>query len=365
MIRSVEALRGIAALLVVLFHATVLQHEKFDPGLTPWEFGNAGVDIFFVISGFLMIRSSGKLLGLADGWRRFATQRLIRIVPLYWLVTVAKLASIAAVPALALHTHPNLLNAAASFLFLPSYDAAGAIRPVVDVGWTLEFEMLFYVLFTAALWLRADAFRFITPILGLLAAAWFVVPAGSPAISFLANPLCLEFALGMLVATIAPRLRLSSPAAPLALVAVSFVVLLAVPIGSPPVRAMFWGIPAFGLVLGAVLADPWQRFPGWFVRIGNASYSLYLVHGFTLPLVGVAVAHTPLHGTAQAVAVIMGCVASSIVAALIVHAWIERPMTEWLRRIVVSPPSLPPRVHGAGVAAGTVRAPVRQAAGRA
>ncbi len=119
-LRSVQCLRAVAALFVVGFHATLLLHDNFLPGLKPWDNGNSEVDLFFVISGFIMTVSSRRLLGQADGWRRFIVLRLVRIVPMYWLATMVKLLSIAAVPEIARHTFLTTWNTVASFLFVPS-----------------------------------------------------------------------------------------------------------------------------------------------------------------------------------------------------------------------------------------------------
>jgi len=186
-IQSIQALRAIAALFVVGFHSTVLWHDKFNQNVTPWKNGNSGVDLFFVISGFIMVLSSRKLLGRADAWRRFMTLRLVRIVPLYWLATAAKLAAITALPALALHTNPTAWNTVASFLFVPSRDAIGVIRPVIDVGWTLSYEMLFYIVFAAALFLFVEPLLIVAPAMLVLALMSFVRTTDALAIDTLAS----------------------------------------------------------------------------------------------------------------------------------------------------------------------------------
>src|SRR5215510_8084357 len=103
-IQSIQCLRALAALFVVGFHATLLLHDNFTPDAKIWDNGNAGVDLFFVISGFIMVVSSRRLVGQADGWHRFMAARLVRIVPMYWLATAAKLLSAAAVPQMAPNT---------------------------------------------------------------------------------------------------------------------------------------------------------------------------------------------------------------------------------------------------------------------
>ena len=96
---TVQALRGVAALLVVAYHAvnTWSLHALDSTAGKVWPNGSAGVDIFFVISGLVMVLSADRLAGRPDAWRTFARQRIVRIVPLYWVMTTAKVAAVLAV----------------------------------------------------------------------------------------------------------------------------------------------------------------------------------------------------------------------------------------------------------------------------
>ena len=88
---TIQALRAVAALLVVLLHALETWGERVDPAApgVNWENGASGVDIFFIISGFVMVISSQRLVDRPGAWRTFLQHRVIRIVPLYWLLTTA------------------------------------------------------------------------------------------------------------------------------------------------------------------------------------------------------------------------------------------------------------------------------------
>jgi peptidoglycan/LPS O-acetylase OafA/YrhL len=99
---GIQALRFVAAMLVVLAHSTAMVNERMHLDMFKWRAGWSGVDIFFVISGFVMTISSGGLTQRVDGWKIFITRRLIRIVPLYWVATTIKLATILVLPSLAL-----------------------------------------------------------------------------------------------------------------------------------------------------------------------------------------------------------------------------------------------------------------------
>ena len=171
---TVQALRAIAALLVVVYHVFDMWALRMDPSApgTGWVNGAAGVDIFFVISGFVMVVSSRRLATQPRAWRTFIQHRIVRIVPLYWLLTTAKLLLVFFLADLALRSNLEFDYVARSYLFLPVVDGAGHFRPLLPVGWTLTYEFVFYLLFALALALRVDVLRVLVPGLGL-----FVVPA--------------------------------------------------------------------------------------------------------------------------------------------------------------------------------------------
>ena len=338
-IRSVQVLRAVAALFVVGFHSTVLWRDKFAPAAAPWLNGNAGVDIFFVISGFIMIVSSRRLASQADGWRRFMKLRLIRIVPLYWLATVLKLVAVIAVPAMALHTSLTPWNSIASFLFIPARDGTGHIRPVFDAGWTLSFEMLFYMVFATAMFFRLAPLRLVAPVMLALALLALARPAGAAAFTSLASPLVLEFVFGAVLAQAYISGALDRLAAPWMILPAIFGLLCVtfVPADGIWLRVGLWGGAATLLLLGCVLAERWLDpvLPRFFEWIGEASYSLYLVHGFVLPVIGIVIeiviARTPLHGAAAEALLVTLCMAASTAAALVVYECVEAPVTAWLR----------------------------------
>jgi len=337
-IRSVQALRALAALFVVVFHSTVLLHDKFAPHFVPWQNGNAGVDLFFVISGFIMVISSRRLRAQADGWRRFLEFRLIRVVPMYWLVTLLKLAAVALVPALALHTRPTLWNGCAAFLFFPARDAAGMIRPPLDVGWTLSYEMLFYMVFAGALYLRVAPLRILVPVMLSLSLLSLALPANGPAFFTLASPLVLEFVFGAALGQAFINGSLSRAAASpwtLAIAAVGVAGLAFLPLGGIWLRVAFWGSAATAALGGAILAERWLDpfLPRWLERLGEASYALYLTHGFVLPIAAILVAHTGLTGGTRCGVLIVVCVVLSVITAMVTYRCIEAPLTVALRRI--------------------------------
>lgn len=337
-LKSVQALRALAALFVVGFHSTLLLHDNFNPGFKPWDNGNSGVDLFFVISGFIMIVSSQSLVRKADGWRRFILLRITRIGPMYWLATLAKLLLIVAIPEFARHTHPTTWNTIASFLFIPSMDGMGAIKPVLPVGWTLCFEMFFYILFAGALFFAVDALVAVGSLMVLLSLVSLVAQPDWPAIMSLASPFLLEFVFGMIIgrAFLAKRFEGSPPIRAVLTGTAGLIGLAVIPADGAWQRAAFWGIAGSAALCGALMAERWlgRRLPKVLIETGEASYSLYLTHGFVLPAIGVAVGKSGLTGPALGVVLIGACVVFSVVVALAAFSGVEAPIMKSLRGLV-------------------------------
>jgi peptidoglycan/LPS O-acetylase OafA/YrhL len=302
-IRMIQALRAVACLVVIIFH-TGLIHD--------WPNGAAGVDLFFVVSGFVMLHTSGGLIGQPDGWHRFLARRARRIVPLYWVLTGGKLMVFLLAPWATPHTYPTAANALASFLFIPAYDSQGSIKPVLSVGWTLNFEVFFYLLFAAALKFRIHPL-WLSPLLLGVAIAGFWRGANWPAPLFLANGMVMEFAAGMFLAALTNCVSIR--AAPV-LFCVSVLLTQAVP-SAGAWRFLTWGVPITLMLASALALEPvvGSRVPAWFLAIGDASYAIYLVHPFVVPAM-------VRHGSFAAAA----CVPASIAAGVLVHRFIDAPM---------------------------------------
>lgn len=342
--RGVQALRFLAALLVVITHATFYAQERLTPSLTVWHVGEVGVDIFFVISGFVMVVSSRGLLGEPDGWKFFAVRRIVRIVPIYWLATTVKLLTLLLASGVVLHAQLGW-NVPLSYLFLPSTNIDGDVQPLLSVGWTLTYEMFFYFLFTLALLLRRDPLRFCGTALTALAVVGVFRTDDWPAATVYFHPRVLYFLAGMVIARFAMD-RARRPAA----VWLSYVVALfvAVQVGprlahAEPVAA--WNdvmrpVAAIALVLVVVLAEPFlvDRLPRSLTFMGDASYSLYLFH----PLIGPAApAALAILGWHSAPLSVLGTVGVAVVVAALVYRFVERPIT---RRLLNTLPYVRPPV---------------------
>ncbi|MFG1377013.1 acyltransferase family protein [Xanthobacter autotrophicus] len=330
MLESLQYLRAVASLMVVVFH---LGAPLSRLGLTaPWpQSGAAGVDIFFVLSGFLMlVTTRGR-----DGYTlSFYVKRMVRIVPLYWIVTTASLALLLVAPQLVKSGRADAWHILASYLFLPArHPVLGTLEPLVVPGWTLNYEMFFYLVWGVALLLPGRArLPAIALFLAGLAVLGRVVPSENPFLAFYTAPIMLEFVFGLALGL----WYLEGP--PLArgwgflFLAAGFVSLLAQGDVAQETRVIQWGIPAAMVVAGALVlerARPVKRI-GAFVLLGDASYALYLVHGMVLSAVGQVFVHLqvflPLPAPLAFIACAICAVGAAIVVAIAVHLAVEKPL---------------------------------------
>jgi exopolysaccharide production protein ExoZ len=328
--RTIQALRAVAALLVVMYHALEMWGQRVDPGAPGigWSNGAAGVDIFFVISGFVMAVSSRELFRQEGGWFTFLRHRVLRIVPLYWLLTTLKFAAVLGGSAWALRSETDFSYVAASYLFLPVVDHAGHFRPLLPVGWTLTFEFLFYMIFAIAIALRVDALRMLATILTCIAAVALLRSETWPAWTLLFDAIVLEFLLGVALANaLSTGWRLPPQIAACALTG-GFAVLLLFEPPDPNLRFIVWGLPALAIVAGAVSLERElsPSIPKTMLRLGDASYSLYLSHGFVLPIIGVVVGLSGWSGVTAEFTIMAFCLAACSLGAFAVYAGVEKPM---------------------------------------
>jgi exopolysaccharide production protein ExoZ len=326
---GIQALRIVAAGLVVFTHSTYYASERLDKDFFVWQRGTRGVDIFFVISGFVMVYASQKLFASRNGWKDFAERRILRIVPLYWLITTLKVVVVLLTAGFALHTKLSPITAACSYLFLPARNLDGKIEPLVGVGWTLTFEMLFYFLFTLALFLRKNVFKFVGVILVILSiGAYFRQPSWPP-IAFYLNSIVLEFFLGMLVAKACIKGIYFPQKTVFWLLACGFIFLLfPSPDWNLP-KVLISGVPASLIVWSAASLGTLENFiPRIVLYLGDASYSIYLIHPFVCPLPPTVL--NRLHLDYPWLSVVLS-VALGLGVGCILHQFVEIPMTNRLK----------------------------------
>lgn len=336
MLYNLHLLRVIAALGVVYFHATSVAGLKLD-----WDVGSRGVDVFFVISGFIIA-----YIGTSKP-EQFFRRRLIRIVPFYWAATLFVFALVVAAPQMFRSTTSDVTHLLASLLFIPHEAGNGEMHPTLILGWSLNFEMFFYVVFALALGIS----RRWSPVICVAWIVAFVIAihtfaSGSPAMSFYARPIVLEFCLGIGVFYVfqwgdarkpalvrIPGLRWG--------LLVIFLGSLAAIVGLEQYypedlpRHIAAGIPSFFLVASALLIE---RLFGLTTRsrviylLGEASYIIYLVHPYIVfSVLRLVVKDAEALSSPILLALIVGLLALTSVISIAIHVLFEKPVMAFLR----------------------------------
>lgn len=283
---QLQYIRAIAALLVVYFHA-ILQLEKLNPDawITDYLFGKSGVDLFFVLSGFVMwITTSDKPQTVADFWWK----RVRRVVPLYWAVTLAAAFVALIVPQILKSTQFDVPHILASLAFIPwlnPADPAGEmIAPVIVPGWTLNYEMYFYLLF--GLCLLVPVRHRIAAITALIGGIFLVANLApeSTAARFYGDTVIFEFVAGVILGRIYKTgVSVSTPVVAVAVVLGFGVLLYNDYRGFDLPRLITIGLPAaFIIFFSTAIRIPDLKAWRWLKLLGDASYSIYLTHIFTL-----------------------------------------------------------------------------------
>ena len=285
-IKSIQLLRAFAIIFVMIEHVSY------------WGYGGFGVDIFFVISGFVMMYST-HIEGSTDGYRRglktFLPKRLLRIIPLYYTVTLLTFIGICIFPQLFRITEKDPVQLIKSLLFIP-FDLGGVTMPIVRVGWCLNYEVLFYLIFFIAILI---SYRFRGLIAGVMLTVisilgWIIHTDIVPVKFWLADN-NLEFVYGILAYYIcrasfkgfkrlrekkAARVVLSVLFAILAIGAAFYMSKNPRIIGNDltPYRGINLGIPAFLTFLLVFWIGCMIDIPKLYVYIGDISFSLFLTH---------------------------------------------------------------------------------------
>lgn len=322
MINNLQVLRALAAISVVLFHIidtaftyALDTHElKF---LAGW--GAFGVDLFFVISGFVMFHSQIQHRTTPGV---FFKKRLIRVVPIYWTLTLLVIGAYVLLPVLFRGLQITPSWALSSFAFI-SWWWAGS-QPVLYVGWTLEWEMAFYLLFAVSLWLKTERLQLTLLVLSISALAIFS-----------SHLIIIEFLFGIFAAYLYHYHR-PPPAFGGLLVCLGIGLLLytlqseyrllVMDLGLR--RILHWGIPGFLLVMGgSVVAQLQWR---WLTYLGDASYSIYLIQMLSIPVFYKVT--SILLPTVNTDFLALVCLLGTIAVGCLTFALLEKPLTTTLQR---------------------------------
>ncbi len=346
---SIQLLRAAAAVSVTIGHGQAFigfPMEKLGQSynwshLLPW---GAGVDLFFVISGFIMVYASERLFAQPRAAGVFVWRRLTRIVPLYWATTAFLLTR----DVVKRQFGWDAADLVTSFLFIP-WDTYhnGVPRPIYSLGWTLNYEMFFYATFALFIGARREiAVALVTAFFSALVLVGSFHSFENPMLLVWSQPIVLEFVFGMGLALLA-RQGFTLPA-PMRgfLIAAAVAALLRDFLDSPAHpydwmtpndfgRVFAWGVPAAMLMAAAVLKPASSATASGLTRagvaLGDASYALYLCHPIVMAAFSKGWFALTLDGLLLARAGVALEVALSIVVALAIYRLFERPTTRWLQ----------------------------------
>lgn len=320
---SIQFLRGFAAILVLV------EHLRIETSLVPY--GSVGVDLFFIISGFIIFhvtRSDSK---------NFMIKRLIRIVPLYWLATLVVTVLVLARPSLFNNTEFSTAHLFGSLLFVPHWTDAQGLRPILALGWTLNYEMMFYLLFYIAMRLSHRYRLEITAtFLFSLWAASNLLSQPETGFHFFSDSIYLEFIAGMAFAKYS-KIGLVRGISAYALLAASTLAFFAISIAAPfGLRILDYGIASALLFVGALSVE--SIFAGRLLGFasvfgGQISYSLYLSHIY---IMGIIARLLDVHG----VGLWISCFVLIPAIAWSIYRWIEAPLGSLLRKVLLAQPRI-------------------------
>ena len=340
-IETLEALRAVAALLVVMYH---LQDIFSRRGTVPFggvfSAGDRGVDLFFVLSGFIITISHGADIDVAGRAARYLYRRGCRIFPSVWILTAMAVCVYATgFGGAAKAQKLDSWNIVASAFLLPQSGPA-----LVNVTWTLTYEIFFYAIFAVLVINRRLGLWLVLTWQGLvlLRAAQLLHP-GIWVVGYYLRPICLEFGIGMVAALVVTSRHSgwqSRRGGAVGLLLAGTGVFLA-----GFLYADFWQphaldlarVPVFGLSAGAivvalaVLERNGRRFvPAPIMWLGGASYAIYLVHYSFITLAAAVLAR--LHLLPPGDPTLLGCVALAVAAGAGFYAFVDRPIQRRLRR---------------------------------
>jgi exopolysaccharide production protein ExoZ len=353
--KGIQALRGIAAVMVVVHHSTLFWSRITlalfrTSGPQVWWSGASGVDVFFVISGFVMAITTAGKSGERHAARDFLERRFLRVMPLYWFVTALFLLEFFVVS-----KFPQLKTSAESYpqlslgLLFRSLFLVPSSKPlIVGVAWSLSFEIFFYVLFGLALIWRVASIRLLAPLMVGLVLIGYYHHAISPVLAMMTSPMLLEFLAGVIIGAMAVHgIRISLSLA--AVLGVLGAAVLLIPYhnvfgfrivsDTTGLRVLLWGLPAALMVFCVVALE--GRFgaiwPKWMLLIGDASYSLYLIHIMVICIVVRTFEYQKilLPGIVQVqdvVVTVLTCLLVSVAAAILLYKAVEQKLNNRLRR---------------------------------
>jgi exopolysaccharide production protein ExoZ len=337
-LEGVEAGRGVAALLVVLYHAALHVEGNVPGSAILWglpHFGHAGVDFFFVLSGFIITFVHRTDIGRPNRLAHYLERRFTRVFPFYWLVLAFSLLGIGL-----LHRaqFPGVREFLSNLLLLPQSE-----DKIVGGAWTLVYEIMFYCVFAVAICNRRIGAALLCVWAALVAAGFFLPPeSGSAAFGVATSPFCLEFFLGIGAAAILSEYTVPRSGLVMAIGLAGFALAGVCEVsgrldGFGATARLVYGTCSFLVILALVEHERLGRLrvPRFMAVLGRASYSVYLVHliaiGITFKFLSMAIRLTPAWSFVNWTLLCTTALTAGIIASI----WLEQPIIRFARKRLI------------------------------
>ncbi len=333
----IQAARALAAVSVALFHAAERVGDRLGPDAPPFlslfAGGGVGVDLFFVISGFIIAHVHWGDIGDRGALRRYAARRIVRIYPVYWALCAVILPLYFLFPNVGdgWQREPGHILASLALLYVPP-------GPIIGVAWTLTLEIAFYAMFAMLIVSRTWGIAAFATWAGLCAFNMATAAFQSYPFDFLFNPRFVQFFVGMAIARLYRRIAPGPAWALTAICGAAFVALPALFAGASWwERPGGWERPIVTIVCGGLIAgfaglNAATQAPRSLVALGNATYSIYLVHGFAGWVADAALRRAGAYAAAPPEVLFVALVAVMIAAGWIAYLLVERPLLAALRK---------------------------------
>ncbi|MUG99983.1 acyltransferase family protein [Scytonema sp. UIC 10036] len=285
-----QVFRGLAALLVVLCHSCLIFDQNLNqPFLSNiFLFGASGVDLFFVISGFIIFHIHSKDIGKPTKLKDFFWKRFVRVYPLYWLILTLKI--LTSIGELSSDKNPqSFLEIGKAYLLFPQ--ETEIIEKFIGVSWTLSYEIFFYIMFGLLIYFKPKfSVSIIVPWLSIVFFNFvgiIKIPQDIFLLDFLFNRIHIEFLFGVLCSYLVSKYKITYGST-LLYVGIFLFTLSAISYNYKIItlssRVISFGIPALLIILGSVALEMRKAIapPHVLILLGDASYSTYLIHSFVI-----------------------------------------------------------------------------------
>ena len=358
MLHGINMLRTLACVAIAIFHMTEFVNANSETVRLSFDIAGPGFHLFLQISGVILILVTRP----DDTPQAFFTKRAVRIIPIYWLMTLVAIAVVLYRPWLLHDAVLSTESILSSFLFLPHVDAGGSLHPILYVGWTLNYMMLFYALFALSLFLPEKYQRNATVggLLLIMFGAQFL--PGGAFCAFYSDPILLEFAAGCLLGQFLRRPAViawikRTPMWPIAIAGI-LGLWFAMEAGHTGYANVAVYAPATALLVFAVAGQDLYRAPmrlGILNEGGKVSYGVYLIHPIIIPFAGVFIFDKIDTGWLGTSLLFLTVMPMTLALAWLSFNYVEVPSNAWLRRVLrvdtrkredVSTASAAPAAHG-------------------